>query len=382
MKHARQGKPQCDACGKQFSSWPAFMSHFNQQACPVLHTQSIRSCAPTVPDSPLADGALAPEGTTESASGSYVPIFKQLQTKDIAKTGNVSRICKHIRDNGLIDRCPECGVSCKPMYISRHACKQHAWIREANAQVIQWVRNCQVPSKPCQWCGTQYSTSNKAHRNACPVLWMRGHLLSKYFTLKPSGQHRGQGKGEPQQAQRQQRPPEVLVGQGEGQELQVKRPGLGPSWSGQSARALGSSPGGLPFGDATGLPSTFRSGASPLKLYSVGCHWRDQKAKNPKALGQPLRTVLFRADGDQVSHRRDPDQARSQGSRNPYGPAGERLLPVPGLVSRRGKAQEGGTGADVRRGHPPSDQATASAHHPPQRDRQVPSSAQADSRYA
>ena len=79
-------------------------------------------------------------------------------------------------------------MSCKPIYISRHACKQHTWIQEANAQVIQWVRNCQIPSKPCQWCRTQYSTSNKAHRNACPVLWMCGHLLSKYSTLKPSGQ--------------------------------------------------------------------------------------------------------------------------------------------------------------------------------------------------
>ena len=29
------------------------------------------------------------------------------------------------------------------------------------------------------------------------------------------------------------------------------------------------------------------------QLYSVGCHWRDQKAKNPQSLQQPLRTVLF-----------------------------------------------------------------------------------------
>ena len=164
MKYASQGRPQCSECHKKFSGWPAFMARFNQQSCPVLHTQSISARAPTIADSPLADGALAPEGTAETASGSYVPIFKQTQTAEIAKTGNLSQICKHIRDKGLIDRCPECGVSCKPMYISRHACKQHTWVQEANAQVIQWVRNCQTPSKPCQWCGTQYSTSNKAHR--------------------------------------------------------------------------------------------------------------------------------------------------------------------------------------------------------------------------
>ena len=29
------------------------------------------------------------------------------------------------------------------------------------------------------------------------------------------------------------------------------------------------------------------------QMLTVGNHWRDRKAKDPKSLGQPLRTVLF-----------------------------------------------------------------------------------------
>ena len=89
---------------------------------------------------------------------------------------------------GQPDRCPECGVSCKPMYITRHACKQHSWIQQAHAQVTDWARQSQVPSNPCQWCGARYQTSNKAHRNACPALRACGQLLLKYAQLTPPGQ--------------------------------------------------------------------------------------------------------------------------------------------------------------------------------------------------
>ena len=41
MQHTEAGRPQCRHCFKKFSGWPAFMAHFNQQACPVLHTTGI-----------------------------------------------------------------------------------------------------------------------------------------------------------------------------------------------------------------------------------------------------------------------------------------------------------------------------------------------------
>ena len=463
MMHARRGKPQCDACGKQFSNWPAFMSHFNHWACPILHTQSMRSRVPTEVDSPLADGAFAPEGATESTSGSYVPIFKQLRTQDVAQTGSVSQICKHIRDKGLADRCPECGMSCKPMYISRRACKQHAWIREANAQVIQWVRNCQVPTKPCQWCGTQYATTNKAHRNACPVLWMCGHLLNKFSTLKPPGQlalngydwSRRADKGlggagvlpklhgssglsdscsqpglnggtggdacgyelkeewcgprlpesgcemaqEPrqgiQQAERQQRPPEVLVGKGQASE--IPRSGLRSSWGGQGPRPPSPSPRGLPCGDAARLPVHYLHAESDQELggqcprverYSTALFGRlplaGPKGQEPAVAAAAAEDsfVQLMADSDSVPHRGDPDQAGGQGSGNPHGVAGKRLLPLPRLVSGGGQAQEGSTGSNVHGGNPAGGGTAAAANYSPQRNRQVSSSAQADSRHA
>ena len=37
MHHAIGGLPHCRHCGRKFSAWTNFMSHFNRQCCPVLH---------------------------------------------------------------------------------------------------------------------------------------------------------------------------------------------------------------------------------------------------------------------------------------------------------------------------------------------------------
>ena len=195
MRHAQSGLPQCNKCGKQFSGWPAFMSHFNQQACPVLHNMS-READVSGQENFLACGTFASEGVLQSDQiAEYVPVFSLSSTAEVAKTGILSQIASHLRQVGKPDKCHECGMHCNPMYISRHACKQHSWISQANARVIEWVRNSQIPSNPCQWRGSQYKTSNKAHRNACPVLWMRGHLLHKHSTLTPSNQGSLHGYG-------------------------------------------------------------------------------------------------------------------------------------------------------------------------------------------
>ena len=201
LKFARGGLPQCNQCLKKFSGWPAFMTHFNQRACPVLHAperelEHNASGTEPPPDVTSACGAFEPGGTLGNALAEEpVPVFQMASTASVAKTGNVSLIAKHLREHGRSDRCPECGIHCKPMYITRHACKQHSWIQQAHAQVLEWAKNCQVPSNPCQWCGTQFSTSSKAHRNACPILWARGQLLVKYSTLTPSGQGALHGYG-------------------------------------------------------------------------------------------------------------------------------------------------------------------------------------------
>ena len=182
LKFARGGLPQCNQCLKKFSGWPAFMTHFNQRACPVLHVperelEHNASGTEPPPDVTSACGAFEPGGTLGNALAEEpVPVFQMSSTASVAKTGNVSLIAKHLREHGRSDRCPECGIHCKPMYITRHACKQHSWLQQAHAQVLEWAKNCQVPSNPCQWCGTQFSTSSKAHRNACPPLGLRSAL--------------------------------------------------------------------------------------------------------------------------------------------------------------------------------------------------------------
>ena len=186
MQHATNGLPQCNKCGKKFSGWAPYMSHFNHHACPVLHLAS--EAGTSADNDPPACGALVPRGGQISINEEMVPVFQLSSTKEVASTGSLSQLAAHLRQHGKPNRCPECGMQCQPMYIARHACKQHAWIKAASSQVVEWAKQSQIPSNPCQWCGSQYKTSNKAHRNACPVLWMCGQLLHRYSSLTPSSQ--------------------------------------------------------------------------------------------------------------------------------------------------------------------------------------------------
>ena len=66
MKHAKNGLPQGNKCLKKFSGWPAFMSHFNQRACAVLHLALEAGHSESA--DPPACGALVPRGGQPSAA--------------------------------------------------------------------------------------------------------------------------------------------------------------------------------------------------------------------------------------------------------------------------------------------------------------------------
>ena len=138
IKFAKEGRPQCNQCLQKFSGWPAFMAHFNQRSCPVMHAPE-RDAVGTEPppDVTFACGAFEPEGTSSTALAEEPVPVRMASTTAVAKTGNLSLIAKHLREHGRIDRCPECGIHCKPMYVTRHACKQHSWIQQAHAQVLE-----------------------------------------------------------------------------------------------------------------------------------------------------------------------------------------------------------------------------------------------------
>ena len=181
MRYAKDGRLQCNQCFKKFSGWPAFMAHFNQKSCPVLRTKGQEAEGPSSIGDSSACGTLAPGGGLQTRPSTKATHVFQLQsTKDIACAGVLSRLASHLRQFGKPDKCSECGVRCNPMYISRHACKQHPWMKQANFQDTEWVGNSQIPSNPCQWCGSQYKTTNKAHGNACPMLCVCGQLFHKY----------------------------------------------------------------------------------------------------------------------------------------------------------------------------------------------------------
>ena len=58
-------------------------------------------------------------------------------------------------------------------------------IREAQPQLVQWALTLGPIRKPCQWCGDATFSRQMSHRQqACPVLWMIGHLLHRHHTLR------------------------------------------------------------------------------------------------------------------------------------------------------------------------------------------------------
>ena len=115
MRFALQGRPQCNKCLRQAAGqhiWPISISEL-VLLCALLNL-GLHSEEPHAPT--LAQGALAPE---------YVPVNLFDSTVETAKQGDLTALALHLRTHCQPDRCPECGVSCQPMYWARHACKQH-----------------------------------------------------------------------------------------------------------------------------------------------------------------------------------------------------------------------------------------------------------------
>ncbi|CAE7806194.1 unnamed protein product, partial [Symbiodinium necroappetens] len=82
----------------------------------------------------------------------------------LAANRAIKELGKAIGDSGLLNHCPECfqWVS-KPSYLTRHAVKMHAAVRECQDAVQFWAQSRLGLSKPCQWCGDNTFTRLGAH---------------------------------------------------------------------------------------------------------------------------------------------------------------------------------------------------------------------------
>ena len=208
--HAYDGQPQCRHCFKRFYGWPQFMGHFSQAACPVLHhpsdTPHLPQPNPVIETHPetadtatlhhdnapsSAHGAFAPGGGAAAASSTAradKPSFSKAELQDMAKAGDLKALAAALRADSHTLHCPECHQKVtKPSYLSRHAVKMHPQIRAHQDAVLSWAQSQHSLQRPCQWCGADYTRSS-AHLKACPVLWLSGHFLAKFSTLKHPGQ--------------------------------------------------------------------------------------------------------------------------------------------------------------------------------------------------
>ena len=197
MKHAYDGKPECAHCRKQFSTWKAYMGHWQQQACPIWHSPTTGHFTKEATSS-LADGASVPERAPASQSETFTarlvaprpaPLFERVDVQTAARSGSEADLPALVRDEINQGHCPICRYKCENnMYLARHACKQHPEIARPEAEVRQWTQARSGIGQPCRWCKVGPKQTSKAHQRACPVLWACGHLLHAFHTLLPSGQ--------------------------------------------------------------------------------------------------------------------------------------------------------------------------------------------------
>ena len=139
---------------QQFSGWPAYMSHFNQKACPVFHTPSTKGA--TSSDISPAHGTHT--SGTDAAEEDNVPAFHRPDTISLAKQGLI-----------------------KPSAATFAVCASRATALSTESSAkLPCVSLGSKLSSSCTWRGESYKTQAKAHRNACPVLWSCGHLLHRH----------------------------------------------------------------------------------------------------------------------------------------------------------------------------------------------------------
>ena len=212
--HSLNGLPTCKHCRKSFHGWPAFMGHFSQQACPVLHGQqtaapsTANNPTPTAPvnasqpqqlstqmldssipvSQPSAIGVFAPGGQT-GVEPDVTPVFHRPALQLLAKQKDVEGLAQAMRTLDRLKHCPECNQQVThPKYITRHACKTHSRVRELQPWVDEWLSAHSYTRSPCRWCALPFATRPATHLQSCSVLWACGHMLARHSTLQDSTQ--------------------------------------------------------------------------------------------------------------------------------------------------------------------------------------------------
>ena len=191
MLHATNGQPACRHGGKRFASWRSFAGHFVQSACPVLHHVDT-----TIAVADPAHGALAPGISKPAASSSGEahctepqPLFEQPDLQALATEKKLQPLADAIRVELLAGHCPVCRYKCNDKaYITRHACLQHDFIKQAEPLVRSWARNHSGVGKPCKWCRQTFPQTSQVHQRSCIVLWALGHFLHRFSSLNLAGQ--------------------------------------------------------------------------------------------------------------------------------------------------------------------------------------------------
>ena len=163
MHHAIGGLPHCRHCGRKFSAWTNFMSHFNRQCWPVLHL-----------------GEVQPEHLRELPP-EPIPLLHDPDARSAAQQLTLDHFAEWIASKQRAHHCPVCNLwLTKPRWMRVHLQQQHAEYKAHLPTIDKRLKALGSSARQCGWCDTRHDRG----RAACAI-YLTAALIQHVATHTP-----------------------------------------------------------------------------------------------------------------------------------------------------------------------------------------------------
>ena len=148
MHYAIGGLPRCRHCGRKFSAWTNFMSHFNRQCCPVLHLGE---------EQPAHLRDLPPDP---------IPLLQDPDAHSAAQRLPLDHFAEWIASKQHAHHCPVRNLwLTKPRWMRVHLQQQHTEYKAHLPTIDKRLKALGSSARQCEWCDTRHDRG----RAACTI---------------------------------------------------------------------------------------------------------------------------------------------------------------------------------------------------------------------